>query len=328
LALAIGPLVGGILTEKIDWSWIFFVNVPVGIVGILVARWAIDETRDTSREQRLDLPGLLSSGIGLFALTYALIEANTYGWTSGRILALFAFAVVTLVLFVVLESRQRLPMLDLSLFRNATFAGANFAMLLVALAMFGVFFFNSLFIQRVLGYSPIKTGATFLPMTVLIVLLAPQAGRLTDRIGARWLIGGGMTLLSISLLFFARLGIGSTFWDLLPGLVVGGVGMSLTMTPATAAAMGSVPVDKAGVGSAVLNTARQIGGSLGIAVMGAVIAGQLTVSPGNPAFLEQFVRGYHRALYVAAGIALSGAVVAIATVRQVQHAPVVEAVGA
>jgi EmrB/QacA subfamily drug resistance transporter len=328
LALAIGPLVGGLLTEKIDWSWIFYVNVPVGVVGILVARWAIDETRDTSREQRLDLPGLLTSGIGLFAVTYALIEANTYGWTSGRILALFAFALVTLALFVVLESRQRLPMLDLSLFRNPTFAGANVAMMLVALAMFGVFFFNSLFIQRVLGYSPIKTGATFLPMTVLIVLLAPQAGRLTDRVGARWLIGGGMALLSISLLLFARLDVGSTFWDLLPGLIVGGVGMSLTMTPATAAAMGSVPVDKAGVGSAVLNSARQVGGSLGIAVMGAVIAGQLTTSPGNPAFVEEFVRGYHHALYVAAGIALSGAFVAIATVRKVQHAPVVEAVGA
>src|SRR5213080_4711011 len=141
MAIAIWPLVGGFLTEKIDWSWIFFVNVPVGVLGILVARWAIDETRDTSHEQRLDLPGLLSSGIGLFALTYALIEANTYGWTSGRILALFALTLVALAVFVALESRQRLPMLDLSLFRNATFAGANIAMMLVALAMFGVFFF-------------------------------------------------------------------------------------------------------------------------------------------------------------------------------------------
>jgi EmrB/QacA subfamily drug resistance transporter len=328
MALAIGPLVGGLLTEKIDWSWIFYVNVPVGILGILVARWAIDETRDTSHEQRLDLPGLLSSGIGLFALTYALIEANTYGWTSGRILALFALAAVAVAIFVVLESRQRLPMLDLSLFRNATFAGANIAMMLVALAMFGVFFFNSLFIQRVMGYSPIKTGATFLPMTVLIVLLAPQTGRLTDRVGARWLIGGGMSLLSISLLLFARLDAGSGFWDLLPGLVAGGVGMSLTMTPATAAAMGSVPVDKAGVGSAVLNSARQVGGSLGVAIMGAVIASQVKVTPQNPAFVDDFVRGYHHALYFAAAITLAGAAVAVATVRKLRHAPVIEAVGA
>jgi EmrB/QacA subfamily drug resistance transporter len=330
LALAIGPWVGGLLTEKIDWSWIFFVNVPVGIVGVLVARWAIDETRDTSHEQRLDLPGLLSSGIGLFALTYALIESNTYGWTSGRILALFALAAVALTVFVVLESRQRLPMLDLSLFRNPTFAGANVAMMLVALAMFGVFFFNSLFVQNILGYSAIQTGAMFLPMTLLIVAIAPQAGRLTDRVGARWLIGGGMGLLSVSLLLFSRLDVGSGFWTLFPGLVVGGIGMSLTMTPATAAAMSSVPVDKAGVGSAVLNSARQVGGSLGIAVMGAVIASQVSSPRFSPNFPEEFVRGYHHALYVAAAIAFSGALVAVATVRKVSHAEhgVVEAVGA
>src|SRR5262245_46234355 len=143
LALAIGPLVGGLLTEKVNWSWIFYINVPVGIAGILVARWAIDESRDTSHEQRLDLPGLITSGIGLFALTFALIEANRHGWTSTLILSMFAIAFISLAAFVVLENRQRIPMLDLSLFRNPTFAGANLAMSLVALAMFGVFFYNS-----------------------------------------------------------------------------------------------------------------------------------------------------------------------------------------
>src|SRR6266566_3229565 len=145
MALAIGPLVGGLLTEKVNWSWIFFINLPVGLFGIVVARWAIDESRDTSHEQRLDIPGLASSAVGLFALTYALIEANTYGWTSTRILVLFAFAALALTTFVLLELHQRVPMLDLSLFKNATFAGANAAMGLVALAMFGIFFFNSLF---------------------------------------------------------------------------------------------------------------------------------------------------------------------------------------
>src|SRR5439155_12029423 len=141
----------------------------------------IDESRDESEEQRLDLPGLLSSGAGLFALTYGLIEANSYGWTSGRILGSFVAAAAALALFVVLEHRQRVPMLDLSLFRNSTFTGANVAISLVSLSMFGVFFYNSLFIQNILGYSAIQTGAMFLPMTLLIVLLAPQAGRLTDR---------------------------------------------------------------------------------------------------------------------------------------------------
>jgi EmrB/QacA subfamily drug resistance transporter len=319
MALAIGPLVGGLLTEKANWSWIFYINVPVGIVGILVARWAIDESRDTSHEQRLDLPGLLSSGVGLFALTYGLIEANRHGWTSPLILSMFALTIVALALFVVLERRQRLPMLDLSLFRNTTFTGANLAISLVSLAMFGVLFYNSLFIQNVLGYSAIQTGGIFLPMTLLIVLIAPQAGRLTDRIGARWLIGAGMTLVSVSLVLFAQIGQGGTFWNFLPALIAGGTGMALTMTPTTAAAMGSVPTDKAGVGSAVLNAFRQVGGALGIAVMGAIVATQVSVRPRNPLFAEQFTTGYHHALYAAAGISLVGAGIAVGLVRKIRH---------
>src|SRR5438552_11132959 len=218
MALAIGPLVGGILTEKINWSWIFFINVPIGVLGIAAARIFVDETRDTSRHQRLDLPGLLSSGIGLFALTYALISTNHHSWTSTRVLALFGIAALALVAFVLLELRQRIPMLDLSLFREPTFAGANAVMLLVGLAMFGIFFFNSLFIQNILHYSPIRTGATFLPMTCLIILVAPQAGRLSDKVGSRWLMGLGMLLLTASLLIFSTLDAGSTFWNILPGL--------------------------------------------------------------------------------------------------------------
>src|ERR671938_1108986 len=309
MALAIGPLVGGILTEKINWSWIFFINVPIGVLGVLAARIFVDETRDTSREQRLDLPRLLSSGIGLFALTYALISTNHHSWTSARVLALFGLAAAALAVFVLVELRQRIPMLDLSLFREPTFAGANTVMLLVGLAMFGIFFFNSLFIQNILRYSAIETGATFLPMTCLIILVAPQAGRLSDRIGSRWLMGFGMILLTASLLVFSRLDVGSTFWDILPGLLVGGFGMALVMTPTTAAAMGSVPVAKAGVGSAVINSMRQVGGSLGIAVMGAVVATQTHSRPRDPA---AFVTGYHHALYVGAAISLVGSFLAVA----------------
>jgi EmrB/QacA subfamily drug resistance transporter len=328
MALAIGPLVGGLLTEKVDWSWIFFINVPVGVFGIVVARWAIDESRDTSHEQRLDIPGLATSAIGLFALTYALIEANTYGWTSPRILVLFAIAAVTLIAFVLLELHQRVPMLDLSLFKNATFAGANAAMGLVALAMFGIFFFNSLFLQHILGYSPIQTGALFLPMTLLIILIAPQAGRLSDKVGSRWLVGAGMGLVTASLILFGMLDQGSDFWDILPGLIVGGLGMSLTMAPTTAAALSAVPTDKAGVGSAVLNAFRQVGGSLGIAIMGALVASQLHVTPRSPRYASQFVDGYHLGLHVAAGFALTGALLAVLTLRKPRHAEEREPAGA
>jgi EmrB/QacA subfamily drug resistance transporter len=320
LALAIGPLVGGILTEKIHWSWIFFVNIPVGIAGVLAARIFIDETKDTSKEQSVDFPGLFTSGIGLFALTLALIETNDHAWGSPLVLSLLAVAVIALVSFVLLELHQRLPMLDLSLFRDRQFAGANTVMFMVGLAMFGIFFYNSLFLQRVLGYGAIKTGATFLPMTLLIILVAPIAGRLSDRIGPRWLMGGGMLLLTGSLLLFGTLGTDASWWDIVPGLVVGGFGMAITMAPTTAAAMGSVPVDKAGVGSAVINSMRQVGGSLGIAIMGALVATTVSVQPFSPRYAEQFVPGYHRALHVGALILLAGAVVAVATIRKVEHA--------
>jgi EmrB/QacA subfamily drug resistance transporter len=319
LALAIGPLVGGVITQQVDWSWVFFINVPVGILGIVVARLVIAESRDTSVEQRLDLPGLAVSGIALFALTYGLIEANQHGWTSPLIMALFAVAAVGLSAFVVLEQRQRVPMLDLSLFRNPTFAGANAVMLLVGLAMFGVFLFVTLYLQNVLRYSPTEAGATFLPMTILIVIVAPIAGKLSDRVGSRWLMGAGMTLVGISLLLDTRFDASSTFWDILPALLVGGLGMGLAMTPTTAAAMGSVPVDKAGVGSAVLNSMRQVGGSLGIAVLGAVIAAYITAEPPDPRLQQEFLDGFHAALFVAAGIAFAGAIVAVTTVRKVVH---------
>jgi EmrB/QacA subfamily drug resistance transporter len=308
VALALGPVTGGLLAEYAHWSWIFFINVPIGIVAIVAAEVVIKESRDTSREQRLDLPGLVASAIGLFALTYALIEANQKGWTSAEILGLFGVAVVAFTVFVLLELRQRNPMLDLSLFRNSTFTGANLTMALVALSMFGVFFYVSLFVQGVLGYSPVKAGASFLPMTLCIIFFAPVAGKLSDRIGSRWLMSTGMLLVSVSLVLFSLLDASSDFWNLLPALLVGGAGMAMGMTPTTAAAMGSVPVDKAGVGSGVLNSMRQVGGSLGVAISGAILGSYAT-----------FVDGFQAALHVSAGIAFAGAVVALVMVRQPSH---------
>jgi EmrB/QacA subfamily drug resistance transporter len=327
MALAIGPLVGGLIVDNINWNWIFFINVPVGVVGIVVSRLVIRESRDTSHEQSVDLPGLVTSSAGLFALTYALIEGNRHGWTSAEIVGLFAAAAVLLVAFVVLERYQRLPMLDLSLFRNGSFTGANLVAMLVSLGMFGVFFFVSLYIQNILGWTPTQAGASFLPMTILIILVAPAAGKLSDRVGSRWLMGGGMTLVSISLLLYQRVGLHSTFWTLLPAMLLGGVGMAMTMSPMTAAAMSSVPVDKAGVGSGVLNSFRQLGGSLGIALMGAILASFVSASPRSPQAPQQFVNGLHAALLVAAAITFAAAIVAVVLVRttpEVEHAHLAE----
>ena len=317
LALAIGPLAGGLIVDNINWNWIFFVNVPVGAAGIVASQIFIKESRDTSHEQSIDLPGLVTSGLGLFSLTYALIEGNVRGWASPEIIGLFAAAAVLMGAFVLVEHRQRLPMLDLALFRNSSFTGANIVALLVSLGMFGVFFYVSLYIQNVLGYTPTQAGAMFLPMTVLIILVAPFAGRASDRVGSRWLMGGGMALLGVSLLFYQRAGVHSDFWTLLPAMVIGGVGMAMTMSPMTSAAMGAVPVDKAGVGSGVLNSFRQVGGALGIAAMGAIVASYLPVHVAARSLLgkQDYVDGMHAALLVSAGIAFAAAVVAVLLVH-------------
>jgi EmrB/QacA subfamily drug resistance transporter len=320
LALAIGPLVGGLITEHINWNWIFFINVPVGALGILAAFAFIDESRDTSHEQRPDVPGLVTSALGLFALSYALIEANSYGWTSARILVAFAIAAASLAAFVLLELHQRLPMLELSLFRNRGFAGANAVMLLVGLAMFGVFFYVSLYVQQVLGYSPTQAGASFLPWTVLIILIAPRAGKLSDRIGPRPLVTFGMVVLAGSLFWFSQLGVSESFWSLLPGMLLGGVGMGVAMAPVTAAAMSSVRPDKAGVGSAVLNSMRQVGGSLGIAIMGAIVASGVSSSiKAGDTRQVAFLNGFHHALITAGVIAVVGALIALATLQHARH---------
>jgi EmrB/QacA subfamily drug resistance transporter len=315
LALAIGPLVGGLITEHIHWSWIFFVNIPVGVVGVAASFLLIDESRDETHAS-LDLPGLAASAVGLFALTYGLIEANTYGWSSPRIVGAFALSAISLASFVVLERRRRDPMLPLELFRSGTYTGANLVVLLVALAMFGVFFFVSLYMQNVLGYSAVETGAAFLPMTILIILVAPVAGRSSDRFGSRGLMTVGMLLVALQLVMLSRLSADASFWNLLPALLIGGVGMAMTMTPSAAAATRSVPVDKAGVGAAVLNSARQVGGTMGIAVMGAIMAAQA----GSELSVDAFMRGFETALTVAAGIALAGAVVAYILVRPHEEA--------
>jgi len=314
-ALAIGPLLGGVLTEHFGWSAIFFVNVPVGMLAFAASLVLIDETRSTEPGQGLDLPGLLTSGLGLLALVYALIEANRYGWTSPRIVALLAAAAILLGTFVLIERWSARPMLDLALFEDRTFTGANVAALLVSLAMFGIFFFVSLYMQNVLGYSPVHTGLVFLPMSFLVVVSAPLAGKATDVVGPRWPIVLGMTLLAIALTIFSRLGAHADFLQLLPGMLIGGVGTGVAMGPMTTAALSTVPVDEAGVASGVVTTARQVGGALGVALMGAIVAAAETVAPADPRFALQFVDGFQHALEVGAVITVVGAALSAILVR-------------
>src|SRR3954464_6894084 len=320
MALAIGPLLGGIITEHISWNWIFFVNVPIGILAVVVSIVVVPESRDTSKEQRLDLPGLVSSGVGLLALVYALTEAHSHGWTSPLILGLFAVAVVALGTFVLLELHQRLPMLDLSLFRNGPSTGRNIVAILVTLAMFGIFVFFPIYMQTFRGWSPIQAGAALLPWTLLVVIFAPIAGKLSDRVGSRWLIAGGMTTVAVCCLLLSTVTLHSTFWHMLPAFLLGGLGMSFVMTPMSAAAMGAAPVDKAGVASGVLNTFRQVGVALGIAITGAIITNREAAAlhaGDDPA--HAFVHGLTFAILNTAAICLAGAVAAAVLVRKYRH---------
>jgi EmrB/QacA subfamily drug resistance transporter len=319
MALAIGPLLGGIITEHISWNWIFFVNVPIGVVAVLAAIFVVPESKDTSRQQRLDLPGLITSALALFSIVFALIEANRYGWTSTLILSLFALGAVSLAGFIFLEMHQRVPLLDLSLFKSGTFAGANLVAILVTLAMFGIFVFFPIYMQTYLGWSPVQAGAALLPWTVMIVIFAPIAGKLSDRVGSRWLMAGGMTTVAACCLLLSTTGLHSSFWNLLPAFLLGGLGMSFVMTPMSAAAMGAAPVAKAGVASGVLNTFRQVGVALGIAIMGAIVTDRAATHGGlrNP---QGFVYGLTYGMKVSAAICLVGAAAAAVLVRRYRHA--------
>jgi EmrB/QacA subfamily drug resistance transporter len=320
LAPILGPTIGGLIVDNASWQWIFYVNVPIGVLGLITTIFVVPESKDTSHEQRLDLPGLITSGIGLLALVYALIEGHSYGWTSVRIVGLLVVAVVAIASFVLLELHQRLPMLDVTLFRNGTFVGANLVAILVTMAMFGIFVFFPIYMQTFRGWSPIQAGAALLPWTLMVVIFAPIAGKLSDRVGSRWLMAGGMTVVAICCLDLSMITLTSSFWQMLPGFVLGGLGMSFVMTPMSAAAMGAVSVDKAGVASGVLNTFRQVGVAPGIAIMGAIITNRAAAAARDGADPPQaFVHGLTFGMRVSAAICLSAALAAALLVRRYRH---------
>jgi EmrB/QacA subfamily drug resistance transporter len=306
LALAIGPVVGGFLVEHVSWQSIFFINLPVAAGAVAVTLFATHESRDETVVPKIDVGGIATLTVGLTALTLALVEANSWGWGSPRIIGLLALAVGGLAAFAYVERRAGVPMVDFGFFRARTFLGANLVAFIVSFAMLAMFFFISLYMQNVLRFSPLEAGLRFLPTTLMVVTVAPIAGRLTDRIGPRPLMTTGLTLVAISLFWQSFLSTDTGYGFLLPGFVLMGIGISLVMAPMSTAAMNSVDQSKAGVASGILSMSRMVGGTLGVAVLGAFI--------GRPGASQEFVHSLGQGLKVGAAVAALGAVVAWALI--------------
>jgi EmrB/QacA subfamily drug resistance transporter len=314
LALAVGPVLGGFLTEHVSWRAIFYLNIPVAIGAVTAALFAVRESRDTTVGREVDYAGVVALTGGLTALILALVEGNSWGWGSPEIVGLLAAAVLGLGAFVAIEGRVKVPMVDFSLLSDRNFLGAVVVALIVSFAMLGVFFFLALYMQDILLYSPLEAGVRFLPSTLMIVGVAPLAGRLSDRYGPRWLIAGGLAIVAASLYSFSGIAVDSGYLDLLPGFMLLGIGIAMTMSPMTSAAMNAVPVQKAGVASGVLSMFRMVGGSLGVAVTGAIFQARVGAS-FETASPQQFVDALGFAMTVCAAVALFGAAVGAVAIR-------------
>ncbi len=268
-AVAIGPLVGGLITEHLGWEWIFFVNVPIGALAIALTERKLANVAAQDAAP-IDLPGLATFSLGLFLLIFGLIRGNPEGWGSPTIVASLGGAALLLLAFVAIEARSPHPMLDLTLFRKPAFNGVSAVAFGLSAGMFALFLYLTIYMQGVLGYSPLETGLRFLPLTVLSFVASPIAGALSHRIPIRVLLGVGMTSVGTGLLLMHGLSPDSEIGDLLPGFLIAGIGIGVTNPGIGQAAIAVVPVEKAGMGSGINTTFRQIGIATGIASLGAV----------------------------------------------------------
>jgi EmrB/QacA subfamily drug resistance transporter len=279
---AIGLLAGGVLTTQASWRWVFFVNLPIAAFAALASVRLIGESRDANAGA-IDIPGAVTATAGLGALVFGLVRANAWGWGSSSTISVFAAAAVLLAAFVVLQLRGRHPLVPPRLFRNRTLVGADVGMLIAGAGIFGVFFFLTLYMQDVLHYSALKTGVAYLPISAALVISSGVGARLLGRVGARPILMTGFTLGGAAMLLFARLSPTTGYLDVLPPLLLLGVGMGAAFVSVTASAVSGVPQEDAGIASALLNSSQQIGGSIGLAVLTAVATARFdAVRPLNP----------------------------------------------
>ena len=318
---AVGLLLGGILTEYLSWEWAFFVNVPVGVAAVLLSLRYISESRVATTG--VDVLGALSVTAGLTLLVYAIVRTQDYGWVSVETLGLAAAAVALLAVFVVTELRSKAPLVRLGIFRKRSLTSANIAMLAVAGGMFAVFYFASLYVQGILGFTPVEAGLAFLPLTAGIILFSGLAQQVIARVDVRWVAMIGMATAAVGLVLLSLAPVdGSYAADVLPGLLVMSAGLGFTFVPLTLIATTNVRDEDAGLASGLFNSSQQIGGALGLAILSTVAASTTTDAlPGGgaPSALEQasaLVDGYQMAFAVGAGLMIIGVIVTALFIRR------------
>jgi EmrB/QacA subfamily drug resistance transporter len=320
---AVGLILGGFLTQTFSWPWIFFVNVPVGVTAFALSLRLIPESRDEHAHRSFDLGGAATATGGLMALVYAIVKASTDGWTAAVTLGFFTLAFVLLGSFVLIELRSKAPLVRLSIFRTRSLTTANVVMFLVASGMFAMFFFNTLYIQRVLGYGPLEAGLAFLPFTAGVMVSAGFAAKFAPRVGVRPIAAGGMILTVIGLLLLTQLQVdGSYAADVLPALILTSLGMGAVFMPLTLVATTGLEDEDQGLASGLFNTSQQIGGALGLAILSTLAASKSSAAGGPQA--EALVEGFHWAFAGAAVFVLAGLVTMLALLRS-RHVARIEA---
>ncbi|WP_067183170.1 MFS transporter [Microtetraspora niveoalba] len=312
LALAVGPLTGGLLSENAHWGWIFLINLPIGAVTAVLGFLTIRVPKAERRPGGLDLPGLTFSAVALFALTYALIEGESRGWGSAPILVAFGVAAAGAVAFAVTELRASRPMIDLSLFRERVFSGGLLSQGLWSFGVFGIYFFTAIYLQNALGFSPTEAGAGFVPMALLTAAVAIISPRIAGRFGNAPTVAAGLGLMAVAIAGLSAAGEGSRYLDLLPWFLLYGAGAGL-LVPLTNVILGVMPADRIGVASGVLNVSREVFGLLGITILGAIMSNRQSALSGPP--MHTFLESYRFTLLVAAAIVLAGVPVSLYALR-------------
>jgi EmrB/QacA subfamily drug resistance transporter len=321
---AFGLVMGGVLTQLFSWPWIFFVNVPVGVVAFVLSLRLVPESRDEHAQRSFDVAGAVSVTGGLMSLVYAIVKAETAGWGSATTIGFFALSAVLLASFVVIEQRSKAPLVRLSIFRVRSLLTANVVMFLVASGIFSMFFFNTLYIQRVLGYGPLDAGLALLPFTAGVMVSAGLASQFAPRVGVRPVAALGMIVSAFGMLLLARLPVdGSYLVDVLPALVITSLGMGAVFMPLTLIATTGLDDDDQGLASGLFNTSQQIGGALGLAIL-STLAASKTTSAGGASDPEALVTGFHWAFGGAAVFILAGLVTMLALLRR-RHVARIEA---